>query len=103
MRNISYKINMITQEDGWIAIDTIGGYGSEPMLALAKSIMEEIGGELYQPYAGDALYMIKGDPYRLSFQYDDMFGSVVIMNDVKDEKEVVALLERHFEKLKNKQ
>lgn len=101
--NMTYKINLITDEDGWIAIDTIGGWGSEPIRRLAQSIQEEIGGELYQPYEGDALYMITGDPFKLSFQYDDMFGSVVIMNNIKDKDQVVALLERHFAKLKDKE
>ena len=35
------------------------------------------------------------------FQYDDIFGTVVILNDKKDKDEVVALLQRHFEKLKD--
>ena len=95
-----YKINMITQEDGWIAIDT-NGWGSEPVRFLADSIAEEMGKEVFQPYEGDAQYMIQGDPYKLMFQYDDVFGTVVILNDMKDRDDVVALMERHFEKLKD--
>lgn len=91
---------MITDEDGWIAIDT-NGWASEPVRLLAKSISEEIGGEVIQPYEGDAQFIIKGDPYKLIFQYDDMFGTVVILNDMKDKDEVVKLLERHFVKLKD--
>lgn len=95
-----YKINMITEDDGWIAIDTTG-WGSEPVRLLVSSVAEELGGTVVQPYEGDAQYLIKGDPYRLMFQYDDIFGTVVILNDIKDKDEVVKLLERHFEKLKN--
>jgi hypothetical protein len=96
-----YKINMITEEDGWIAIDT-SGFGSEPVKLLAASIAEEMGKEMYQPYEGDAQFLIKGDPYKLLFQYDDMFGTVVILDKLEDKDEVVKLLERHFEKLKDK-
>ena len=91
---------MITDEDGWIAIDT-NGWASEPVRLLAQSISEEIGGEVIQPYEGDAQFMIKDDPYKLIFQYDDMFGTVVILDDMKDKDDVVELLERHFKKLKD--
>lgn len=91
---------MITDEDGWIAIDT-SGWASEPVRLLANSISEEIGGEVIQPYEGDAQFIIKGDPYKLIFQYDDMFGTVVILNDMKDKDDVVELLERHFIKLRD--
>ena len=91
---------MITDEDGWIAIDT-NGWASEPVRLLVQSISEEIGGEVIQPYEGDAQFMIKGDPYKLIFQYDDMFGTVVILDDMKDKADVVELLERHFKKLKD--
>ena len=96
-----YKINMITEEDGWIVIDT-NGWGSEPIRLLVSSIAEELGGEVVQPYEGDAQFLIKGDPYKLMFQYDDIFGTVVILDKMKDKEDVVALLERHFEKLKEK-
>ena len=94
-----YKIQMITQEDGWIVIET-SGWGSEPIRLLAKSIADEMGKELFQPYEGDAQFMIKGDPYQLLFQYDDLFGTCVILDKLEDKDEVVALLERHFQKLK---
>jgi len=90
---------MITEEDGWIVLDT-SGWGSEPIRLLAQSIAEEMGKEAYQLYEGDAQFMIKGDPYKLLFQYDDMFGSVVILDKLEDKEAVVELLERHFEKLK---
>ena len=94
-----YKIQMITQEDGWIVIET-SGWGSEPIRLLAKSIADEMGKELFQPYEGDAQFMIKGDPYKLLFQYDDLLGTCVILDELEDKDEVVALLERHFQKLK---
>lgn len=97
-----YKINMITEDDGWIVIDTAGNYmyGSDPILKLAQSIAQEYGKEVFQPYEGDAQFMIKGDPYKLIFQYDDVFGSVVILDKLSDKDAVVELLERHFAKLK---
>jgi len=95
-----YQINTITEDDGWIVIDTSGS-GSEPARLLAASVAEELGGQMYQPYEGDAQFLIQGDPYKLIFQYDDVFGTVVILNKLKDRDEVVALLQRHFAKLKS--
>ncbi len=95
-----YRINMITENDGWIVLDT-DGWASEPIRLLVQSVAEEMGKEAFQPYEGDAQFMIKGDPYRLIFQYDDVFGSCVILDKMEDKDAVVALLQRHFEKLKN--
>ncbi len=95
-----YKISTVTDDDGWIAIDT-DDRASEPIKALCASVAKELGGEMFQPYEGDAQFMIKGDPYKLIFQYDALFGTVVILNKLSDKDEVIALLERHFEKLKN--
>lgn len=90
---------MITEEDGWIVIDT-NGWASEPVRLLVQSVSKEMGKEVFQPYEGDAQYMIKGDPYKLIYQYDDVFGTCVILDKMEDRDEVVALLERHFEKLR---
>ena len=94
-----YQINMITEEDGWIVIDT-NGWASEPVRLLVQSVAKEMGKVVFQPYEGDAQYMIKGDPYKLIYQYDDVFGTCVILDKMEDRDEVVALLERHFEKLR---
>ncbi len=94
-----YQINMITEEDVWIVIDT-NGWASEPVRLLVQSVAEEMGKEVFQPYEGDAQYMIKGDPYKLVYQYDDVFGTCVILDRLEDQDAVVALLERHFEKLR---
>lgn len=94
-----YQINMITEEDGWIVIDT-NGWASEPVRLLVQSVAKEMGKEVFQPYEGDAQYMIKGDPYKLVYQYDDVFGTCVILDKPEDQDAVVALLERHFEKLR---
>ncbi len=96
-----YQINMITKEDGWIVLDT-DGYGSEPIRLLAQSIAQELGQEVVQPYEGDAQFMIKNDPYKLLFQYDGLFGTVVILDKLEDQEVVVELLQRHFAKLKDK-
>ncbi len=96
-----YKISMVTEEDGWIVIDT-DDRASEPVRALCASVAEELGKEMFQPYEGDAQFMIKGDPYKLIFQYDSLFGTVVILDKPEDKDAVVELLERHFEKLKDK-
>ncbi len=99
-----YRINMITEHVGFvnnIGSYHIDGWASEPIRLLVQSVAEEMGKEAFQPYEGDAQFMIKGDPYRLIFQYDDVFGSCVILDKMEDKDAVVALLQRHFEKLKN--
>lgn len=96
-----YKINMVTEEDGWIVIDT-DDRDAEPIKMLCQSVAEELGKEMFQPYEGDAQFMIQGDPYKLIFQYDYMFGSVVILDKLSDQDDVIKLLERHFDKLKDK-
>lgn len=95
-----YQIAKITEEDGWIFIDA-NGWGTTAIRALAEAYTQEIGGTLVQPYEGDAQYMVKGAPYKLMFQYDDLFGNVVILNDIADKDKVVALLQDLFIKLKN--
>ncbi len=46
---------------------------------------------MFQPSAeGDAQHMIKGDPYKLVYQYDDVFGTCVIL----DRLEIKTLLWR---------
>lgn len=96
-----FKINMVTEEDGWIVLDT-DNRDSEPVKALCASVAEELGKEMFQLYEGDAQFMIKDDPYKLIFQYDYIFGTVVILDKLEDKDAVLALLERHFNKLKDK-
>lgn len=95
-----YQISRIT-EDGWIAIDA-NGIGSEAIINLASAYQQKVGGTLLQPYEDDMQLIIKGDPYKLVFQYDDMFGNVVILNDVADKDKVVELLQGIFAELKDK-
>ncbi len=43
-----YRINMITENDGWIVLDT-DGWASEPIRLLVQSVAEEMGKEAFQP------------------------------------------------------
>ena len=69
---------------------------------LAQAYQQKMGGTLIKPYEDDAQFIIKGDPYRLVFQYDDMFGSIVILNDIADKEKVVEILQELFQELKEK-
>lgn len=96
-----YKISRITEEDGWIAIDA-DGYDAESIIILAQAYAQKIGGTLVKPYEDDAQFIVKGDSYRLVFQYDDMFGNIVILNDLADKDKVVEILEGLFAELKER-
>ena len=98
--NMYFQISEITDEDGWICLNASGNR-SESIRVLAEAYQQEIGGTLVKPYEDDAQYMVKGDPYKLMFQYDDIFGNVVILNDLKDKDAVVKMLQDLFSKLKN--
>lgn len=95
-----FQITRITDEDGWICMEASGN-ASESIRVLAEAYQQEINGTLVKPYEDDVQYYVKGDPYKLMFQYDDMFGNVVILNDLADKEKVVTMLQGLFTKLKN--
>ena len=84
-----------------VGIETRAEIHEEPEALFLPFTVQKTSGPLTHLNEGDAQFMIQGDPYKLIFQYDDMFGTAVILNDMKDKDEVVALLQRHFSKLKN--
>lgn len=94
-----FQISQITT-DGWIALDT-SIEGSEAIFYLAQAYAQKNGGELIKPYEDDAQYLIKGDPFKLLFQYDDMFGAVVVLNELEEKDKVVEVLQSIFVELKN--
>lgn len=89
-----YSISGVT-EDGWITIDTTAE-GPYPTKALADRYAKSIDKALWKPYADDNQYIIQQDPYRLTFQYDDMFGCVVILNRLEDKDAVIEILKKLF-------
>lgn len=89
-----YSISGVTS-DGWITIDTTAD-GANPTKALADRYARSIDKALWKPYADDEQYVVQKDPYGLTFQYDDMFGCVVILNKIEDKEAVIELLKKLF-------
>ena len=89
-----YQISGVT-DDGWITIDT-SVEGPQAIQALASRYAKQLDKAVWKPYADDEQYVVQKDPFRLTFQYDSMFGSVVILNDKADEAAVIEMLQKLF-------
>lgn len=96
---LGYEITSI--EDNWIFIkhdyrDALDGF-----IMLMKSIEGELDGRIIQMDGEDIQYIIQKDPYNLIYRWDASFGIAIIVQDINDMEEVVAMLEYHFDKLNN--
>lgn len=96
---MGYEITSI--EDNWIFIkhdyrDELDGF-----IMLMKSIEGDLNGRIIQMDGEDIQYTIQNDPYSLIFRWDVTSGTAVIVPNAADIEAVVAMLERHFDKLNN--
>ena len=70
-------------------------------IMLLKSIEGDVNGRIIQMDGDDVRYMIQNDPFDLVFKWDVDHGTSVIVPDVRNVEQVVAMLESHFERLNN--
>ena len=94
---LGFQITSI--EENWIFIrhdyrDALDGF-----IMLMKSIEAELDGRIIQMDGEDIQYIIQKDPFNLIYRWDAAFGIAVIVNDMADMNDVVAMLEYHFRKL----
>jgi len=69
------------------------------LIELIISIRDETKSKVKRIDPNDDIFTISHDPFKLKFQWDDLFGPVVILNRRSDRSAVIEMLNRHFEKL----
>ena len=84
MTKFSYRIWSINEEEHWIFIQSDDEYKmdlEEPdaFICLVKTIQSHLNGTIVS--LGMTQYKIDNDQYELIFQWDDLFGMVVIYPD----------------------
>jgi len=93
------RFQITSIEENWIFIrhdyrDALDGF-----IMLMKSIEGDLNGRIIQMDGEDIQYIIQKDPYNLIYRWDATFGIAVIVNNIADMNDVVAMLEYHFRKL----
>lgn len=93
----NYYISSFNTNDGWILIHHDDYDEPDGMVALIKAYAHDR--KIYQAVEDDTVYGIENDPYKLTFQWDDLFGTVVILNNINDKEDVYTLLNKLFEQI----
>jgi len=88
---MKYTITDIRDSDGWIFISAENSF-EEPdaFAALLKEIAAAVDGRITS--LGHTQYRILNLPYDLVFQWDDLFGIVVINNSTAKTGDVIQFL-----------
>ena len=87
--------------DGWMFISCNDIYEPDEFVILVREYQAQISGKAIEK-VGNGQYRIENDPHKLVFQYDDLFGIVVItpknVNSVEARDILLKLCERTNEK-----
>ncbi len=84
---MKYQIKSIDETDGWIFISADNSfYEPDSFIEMLKMISSSVDGKIV--CVGDCQYSITNIPYDIVFQWDDLFGIVIINRD-KSEKDAV--------------
>lgn len=91
---MKYKIKHISDSDGWIFISATNSF-EEPdaFVEMVKMIADGVKGKITS--VGDTQYRISNVPYDLVFQWDDLFGIVMINENPENKHSVLAFLEKY--------
>jgi len=87
--------------DGWVFISCNDIYEPDEFVVLVREYQAQILGKAIEE-VGNSQYRIENDPYKLVFQYDDLFGIVVIIPHNADSVKVCDMLRRLCERANNK-
>ena len=101
MKNVKYNytIRNINSKDRWIFIKSDFEFElDEPddFVDLVKTIHDDVNGTIVDN--GMMKYSIKNDGYGLIYQWDDLFGTVIIYPENVTETEVVDFLSKYMKK-----
>ena len=97
MNSYNYKIIRIDETEKWIFITHDDWDEPDAFVALVKKLCDNCDGSI--SIVGDTQYKIKGDKFDLTYQFDDLFGTVVIYNDVSSKQDIIKYLEAVFDEL----
>ena len=90
---MKYSITNINDSEGWIFISSDNSYEDpKPFIDMVKMISHTVIGKITS--VGDTQYQISNTPYDLVFQWDDLFGIVIILKNIDEKSEVLAFLEK---------
>lgn len=89
---MNYRITRINDDEGWIFISSEDSYESaESFVIMVKMIAQAVNGKISS--AGETQYRISNISYDLIFQWDDLFGIVVIFKDAHEKHGVLKFLD----------
>lgn len=91
---MEYQIININDIDGWIFISADDSFETpDAFVSLVKAISSSVGGEISP--AGWMQYKISNLPFDLVFQWDDLFGIVIINNNQLLKDDVLCFLKNY--------
>lgn len=90
---MKYHVSSVNDTDGWIFISATDSF-DEPtaFVEMVKKIAESVNGKISS--VGDTQYQITNIPHDLIFQWDDLFGIVVINGNLADKENVLSFLKK---------
>lgn len=97
MNSYNYKIFMIDEDEKWIFITHDDWDEPDAFVALVKKIRDNCNGSIYS--VGDDQYKINGDKFDLIYQFDDLFGTVVIYSDFSSKYDIIKYLKNVFNEI----
>lgn len=91
---MEYRISNINDSDGWIFISAPDSF-DEPtaFVQMVRMIADAVNGKISS--VGDTQYRITNIPHDLIFQWDDLFGIVVINGNTADKHNVLTFLKKY--------
>ncbi len=91
---MNYQIISISDTDGWIFISADDSLENpDAFVSLVKAVKESVNGEISS--VGWMRYKISNIPFDLVFQWDDLFGIVIINNNQTEKEDVLHFLKNY--------
>lgn len=94
-----YQISHINENDRWIFVsaEETDCLDAAPFIKLVKVAVANVGGEI--TLAGYCQYRISNLPLDILFQWDDLFGIVVVFGSETKKNEAVSFLKHLFQQM----